>query len=227
MARQNRLILPGVAVHVTQRGNNRANCFRRDSDYMVYLLHLGELADSFGCGVHAYCLMGNHVHLLLTPTTAEACTRLMKNLGQRYAQYFNRAHERTGALWEGRYHTCIVESSRYVLACYRYVELNPVRAGIVNDPRAYQWSSYAANAGIRANRMLTPHVAFLALAEDPARRRELYRGLSESAMEPSAVEQIRNATLGGYPLGSDGFKAMLESQFGRKTRRQRPGRPRR
>jgi putative transposase len=224
MARQNRLILPGVAVHITQRGNDRADCFRRDSDYMVYLLHLCELAEKLECAVHAYCLMSNHVHLLITPATAEGCTGLMKNLGQRYAQYFNRAHERTGALWEGRYHSCIVESPRYVLACYRYIELNPVRAGIVEHPHAYPWSSHAANAGFRADRMLTPHVELLALSEDPLRRRESYRGLFEEACESAVIGEIRSATLGGYPLGSDGFKAALASTARRKLDRGRRGR---
>lgn len=226
MARKTRLILPGVAVHITQRGNDRADCFRRDSDYLVYLLHLRELAEELACAVHAYCLMSNHVHLLITPTTAEGCIGLMKNLGQRYAQYFNHVHERTGALWEGRYHSCIVESPRYLLACYRYIELNPVRAGMVKDPRSYPWSSHMGNAGFGANRMLTPHIEYVALSEDPIRRRHAYRGLFEDAIEPAILGEIRSATLGGYPLVSDGFKAGLASTVGRKIDRQRRGRRR-
>ncbi|HEX9182051.1 MAG TPA: transposase [Burkholderiales bacterium] len=218
------MILPGVAVHITQRGNDRADCFRRDSDYLVYLVQLRELAATLECAVHAYCLMTNHVHLLTTPATAGACSNLMKNLGQRYAQYFNRAHERTGALWEGRFHSCIVESPRYVLACYRYIELNPVRAGLVRHPRAYAWSSYAANAGLRSDKMLTPHPEFVALSEDPARRRSMYRGLVEQALEAKLIGEIRSATVGGYPLGSDRFKASLASEAGRKLERQRRGR---
>lgn len=225
MPRQSRFILPGVAVHVTQRGNNRADCFRRDSDYMVYLLHLHELSEKLTCAVHAYCLMTNHVHLLLTPPTAAACMVLMRNLGQRYVQYFNKTHARTGTLWEGRYHSCVVQSSRYVLACHRYVELNPVRAGMVRDPRAYAWSSHGANAGFGANRMLTPHTEYLALSEDPCARGAAYRGLFEEAIEPSVLDRIRGATLGGYPLGSDGFKSEVERQLGRKLRPGRPGRP--
>jgi putative transposase len=224
MARQNRLILPGVAVHITQRGNDRAACFRRDSDHMIYLVHLRELAEALGCSVHAYCLMSNHVHLLLTPSSARACSGLMKNLGQRYVQYFNRAHERTGALWEGRYHSCIVESPRYVLACYRYIELNPVRAGLVSHPRAYPWSSHAANVGFRSEKMLTPHPEFVALSEDAIRRRDVYRDLFDDAIETSLVGEIRSATQGGYPLGSDGFKATLALTAGRKIERQRVGR---
>lgn len=225
MARKIRFILPGVALHITQRGNNRADCFRRNSDYMVYLLHLHELSEVLGCAVHAYCLMTNHVHLLLTPPTGEACVLLMKNLGQRYVQYFNRTHGRTGSLWEGRYHACVVESARYLLACHRYIELNPVRAGMVGDPRAYAWSSHGANAGFGANRMLTPHAEYLALSDDPRTRGAAYRVLFEEAIEPSLLDQIRGATLGGYPLGSDQFKAEVESKMGRRLERRRPGRP--
>jgi putative transposase len=214
-----------MAVHITQRGHNRADCFRRDSDHMVYLLHLRELSEKLACAVHAYCLMTNHVHLLLTPPTAEACTELMRNLGQRYVQYFNRTHGRTGTLWEGRYHSCVVESSRYVLACHRYIELNPVEAGMVPNPRAYAWSSYGANAGFGANRMLTPHPEYLALSEDPRHRGAAYRGLFEEAIEPFVFNQIRDATLSGHPLGSDSFRAAVELQLGRKVERGRPGRP--
>lgn len=119
MPRPLRVILPEVAVHLTQRGNNRAECFRRDSDYVLYLLHLRELSARYRCAVHAYCLMTNHVHLLLTPSSAEACQALMKHLGQRYAQHFNRTYGRTGALWEGRYHSSVAATGRYVLGCYR------------------------------------------------------------------------------------------------------------
>lgn len=147
MPRQPRLILPEVAVHIIQRGNNRGACFHADSDYLVYLLHLRELSSKFDCSVHAYCLMPNHVHLLLTPGSPDSCTGLMRDLGQRYVQYFNRRHRRSGTLWEGRFRSCVAESARYVLACYRYIELNPVRAGLVSDPRAYPWSSFRANVG--------------------------------------------------------------------------------
>ena len=128
MPRLARFILPGVAVHIVQRGNNRAACFRRDGDYTLYLLHLRELAAALDCAVHAYCLMTNHVHMLITPPSAQACMALMRNLGQRYVQHFNRVYERTGTLWEGRYRSCVVQSAQYVLACYRYIEHNPVRA---------------------------------------------------------------------------------------------------
>jgi putative transposase len=155
MPRQPRYMAPGVAAHIVQRGHNRAVCFRRDSDYLLYLLHLRELSEKHGCHVHAYCLMTNHVHILLTPATSDACTLLMRDLGQRYVQHFNRRYGRTGTLWEGRFRSFIAETARYVLACYRYIELNPVDAGMVNDPATYPWSSYGANTGTRVDSLLS------------------------------------------------------------------------
>src|SRR6188508_17354 len=156
-ARSLRRVLPGVAVHVIQRGVNRVACFRAEGDYLVYLSNLRQLSVKHGCALHAYCLMTNHVHLLLTPGAAESCTELMRDIGRNYVPYFNRRHERTGTLWEGRFRSCIVDSARYVLACYRYIELNPVRAGLVDRPESYAWSSYRANADGHDDRLTTPH----------------------------------------------------------------------
>ena len=203
MPRSLRNILPGVAVHLTQRGNNRAACFRRESDYLLYLLHLRELSARLQCAVHAYCLMTNHVHLLVSPLSAEACMALMKQLGQRYAQYFNRTYGRTGPLWDGRYHSSVAASARYVLGCYRYVELNPVDAGMVNHPTLYTWSSYRANALGRDDRIVNPHAEYLALGLDAEARRKAYAALFDDALDPSLVADIRAATRGGYPMGSD------------------------
>lgn len=203
MPRPLRFILPDVAVHLTQRGNNRAACFRRDSDYVLYLLHLRELCTRYRCAVHAYCLMTNHVHLLLSPPSAEACQALMKQLGQRYAQHFNRTYGRSGALWEGRYHSSVATTRRYVLGCYRYIELNPVEAGIVNHPARYTWSSYRANAMGVDDRLVVPHAEFLALGLDVAAQRHAYATLFEEALDPSLLEEIRASTRGGYPMGSD------------------------
>lgn len=208
MPRQPRFILPGVAMHVIQRGHNRNACFRETSDYFVYLMHLRELAGGLGCAVHAYCLMTNHVHLLVTPPTPDACTRLMRNLGQRYAQYFNRHHHRSGALWEGRFRSCVTESARYVLGCYRYIEMNPVRAGMASAPGDYRWSSHAGNVGARTDGLITPHAEFLALAESGESRRTAYLALFQPEMQTD-LDEIRIATNGGYPLVSERFKATL------------------
>jgi len=218
MARQPRLILPGVAVHVIQRGNNRGSCFKQDNDYLMYLASLRQLSVKFQCDVHAYCLMTNHVHLLLSPNLADGCTALMKALGQRYVQYFNARHGRTGTLWEGRFRSCLTESAGYVLACYRYIELNPVRANMVAHPSAYPWSSYAVNAGIRADPLLIPHTEFLALSADAAECHRLYRRLVDDGIEPSLLQAIRDASNGGYPLASEVFKSGLASSSRRLVR---------
>ena len=146
MPRRARLSLPGIPWHIIQRGNNRSVCFHAEEDYYFYIYHLAELAARFGCAIHAYVLMTNHVHLLLTPEKANSVALLMKNLGQRYVQYVNRVYRRSGTLWEGRFRSCLTQTDDYVLACYRYIELNPVRAAMVRHPRDYRWSSYPANA---------------------------------------------------------------------------------
>jgi putative transposase len=225
MPRPSRLIVPGVAVHLIQRGNDRVACFSHDNDYLMYLAHLRQLAEKYECAVHAYCLMANHVHLLITPHAAGACTGLMRDLGQRYLQYFNRRHERTGTLWEVRFRSCLTESALYVLGCYRYIELNPVRAGMVDHPTGYLWSSYAVNGGMRSDPLITPHPEFLALGAVPGTRHSAYRGLFEQRLDPGLQKAIRDATNGGYPLASEAFKAIVLAPSGWRTGPGEPGRP--
>ncbi len=157
MPRRARLSLPGIPWHIIQRGNNRAVCFHAEADYQFYLHYLNEFANKFGCQLHAYVLMTNHVHLLLTPAREDSAGLLMKHLGQRYVQYVNRTYQRTGTLWEGRFRSCLTQTEDYVLACYRYIELNPVRAGMVMKPQDYRWSSYHANGLGKPNALITPH----------------------------------------------------------------------
>ena len=225
MPRPPRLILPGVAVHVIQRGNNRVACFRQDSDYLMYLAYLRQLSDKYACAIHAYCLMTNHVHLLVTPRAAGACTGLMRDLGQRYVQYFNRRHERTGTLWEGRFRSCIAESALYVLGCYRYIESNPVRAGMVDHPTGYLWSSYAVNSGMRSDPLVTAHPEYTALGSDPATRHAAYRALFEHRLEPGLQKAIREATNAGYALASETFKRVVLGPLGFRTQPAKAGRP--
>lgn len=219
MPRQMRLVIPGVALHVIQRGNNRGACFRARSDYLLYLLHLHELAKKFGCAVHAYCLMPNHVHLLLTPSSEDGCMGTMRELGQRYVQYFNRRHGRTGTLWEGRYRSCLVQSAEYVLACYRYIELNPVRAALAERPDAYEWSSHRGNLGMQSDSLLSPHPEFAALGSARA-----YLGLFDQALAPELLREIRESTNAGYPLGSEAFKSTVVAPTGHKLVPGKPGR---
>ena len=225
MPRPSRLILPGVAVHVIQRGNNRVPCFRHDNDHLMYLAHLRQLSQKYACAIHAYCLMTNHVHLLMTPSAAGACTGLMRDLGQRYVQYFNRRHERTGTLWEGRFRSCIVESALYVIACYRYIELNPVRAAMVDHATGYLWSSYAVNSGMRSDPLVSPHAEYAALGTNIETRHAAYRALFERSLEPALQRAIREGTNGGYPLASEAFKKIVLEPMGYRTEPGKVGRP--
>lgn len=194
MPRTARVVEPDVALHVMQRGNNRSACFVGASDYRTYLRYLRDYAVQFGCAIHAYCLMTNHVHLLLTPASNGACAKLMKHLGQCYVQTFNMAHGRSGTLWEGRFHSCLVPTEDYVLACYRYIESNPVRAGMVAAPEQYSWSSFAANAGCYENALITRHAALEAVGHQ-------YRSLFDAPPDNRLVEEIRKATRNGQRLG--------------------------
>jgi putative transposase len=223
MPRQPRFVVPEIALHVRQRGNNRQDCFHTDGDRLVYLANLRELCAKTRCALHAYCLMTNHVHLLLTPPDAASCAALMRDLGQRYVQYFNRRHGRSGTLWEGRYRSCLVDSAHYVLGCYRYIEMNPVRANMVATPCEYRWSSFHANSGRLRSTLLAPHVEYAALALNDEARYDAYRGLFASAEDPALVGAIRDATDGGYALLGDGMKAKLAAS-GRRLERGKPGR---
>ncbi len=225
MPRRARLCLPGVPWHIIQRGNNRSVCFFAEEDYRFYLHHLGELARRFGCAVHAYVLMTNHVHLLLTPEVSPSAAVLMKHLGQRYVQYVNRVYRRSGTLWEGRFRSCLTQSEEYVLACYRYIELNPVRAGMVLHPREYRWSSYHANVLGKPDPLVVPHEQYQRLDRDEKARRAMYRDLFSAHLDPEMIQQIRNATNGNFALGKAKFVKEIERALGRRARPGKAGRP--
>lgn len=225
MPRRPRILVPGVPVHIIQRGNNRSTCFYADEDYRFYLDHLDEQARKHGCLIHAYCLMTNHVHVLLTPAGLDSLGQMMKGLGQRYVQYVNRTYRRSGTLWEGRFRSCLMQDEAYVLACYRYIELNPVRAGMVEHPAQYRWSSYRTNAQGEENAVCTAHRLYLALALDDAARQAAYRELFRFALEPGLVDQLREATNGNFALGNTRFIAEIEQALGRRVVRGKAGRP--
>jgi putative transposase len=226
MPRRARLSLPGIPWHIIQRGNNRSVCFHAEEDYYFYIYHLAELAARFGCAIHAYVLMTNHVHLLLTPEKANSVALLMKNLGQRYVQYVNRVYRRSGTLWEGRFRSCLTQNDDYVLACYRYIELNPVRAAMVRHPRDYRWSSYSGNAEGKNDPLLTPHEQFLRLGRSDPARRESYRALFKAHLDEPLVDQIRQATNGNHALGNARFQEEIEAALGPRAKRGAPGRQR-
>jgi putative transposase len=225
MPRPPRLIVPDVAVHIRHRGNDRQDCFRDDKDRLVYLAVLHELSRTLGCALHAYCLMTNHVHLLVTPADKTGCSTLMRDLGQRYVQYFNRRHCRTGTLWEGRYRSCLVDSREYVLSCYRYIEMNPVRAAMVRRAGDYRWSSHAGNSGAASNALIRPHCEYLALAHDPSARQAAYLRLFETADDAAFATAIRAATNGGYALIGEELERKLTENGGRRLSPGKPGRP--
>ena len=226
MPRRARLSVPGIAWHIIQRGNNRAVCFHAEEDYRRYLDDLAEQSRRFGCAIHAYVLMTNHVHLLLTPHKADSAALMMKHLGQRYVQYVNRTYRRSGTLWEGRFRSCLTQSEGYVLACYRYIELNPVRAGMVRHPRDYRWSSYHGNGDGRSDALLTPHEQYLGLGRSEARRREVYRELFKAHLDPDILAQIRLATNGNVVLGGQRFEEQIAKMLKRRVTRGKAGRPR-
>lgn len=226
MPRRARLRIPKIPLHLVQRGNNRATCFYSEKDYTLYLYLLEELARKFDCALHAYVLMTNHVHLLLTARQPDGPSLLMKHLGQRYVQYVNRHYYRSGTLWEGRFRSSIVQERGYLLRCYRYIEMNPVRAGMVKHPRDYQWSSYRANMGLLASRLVAPHEEYLALGRHEEERHAAYRALFPTELDPVDLDEIRSALNGGFAYGNDRFKADVAAMLGRRVEPGVPGRPR-
>lgn len=217
--------MSGIPWHIIQRGNNRTPCFYGEEDYRRYLHLLREMAARFDCAIHAYVLMTNHVHLLLTPGRTDSAGLLMKHLGQRYVQYVNRCYQRSGTLWEGRFRSCLAQNESYVLTCYRYIELNPVRAHMVEHPRDYRWSSYRANAEGLSDVVLRPHPDYLALGPGDPDRLSAYRELFSRYLDPARIAEIRQATNGNYALGNEEFKKEIAKMLCRRVTPGRSGRP--
>jgi putative transposase len=224
MPRCARIMLAGAAVHVIHRGNNRAPCFLSSEDRAFYLYHLGRALPRYGCLLHAYCLMDNHVHLLLTTAAANGCALLMKSIAQLYARYFNGTYQRTGYLWEGRFKSCLVQAEHYLLACYRYIEMNPVRAGMVRAADDFPWSSFRVNAHGEKSVLVTPHAEYQQLGTTPSERQAAYRDLFGSAAAAMGLEEIRRATNGGFVLGNTLFKNAVARVVGRRVEARTPGR---
>ena len=212
MARLPRMSLPGVPQHVVQRGNNRLPCFLDDGDRRRYLQLLRNALSHEGCLLHAYVLMDNHVHLLLTPAATDSIARLMQRLGRNYVGLFNARHGRTGTLWEGRYKACPVDSEDYVLRCCRYIELNLVRAAIVDDPAAYRWSSCRANLGLRLHSGLSPPPVLLALGDTQAARAQAWQALLHEPLALAEVEAIRLYLQQQRALGTSAFQTMVQAR---------------
>jgi putative transposase len=225
MPRKPRFHLPGVPVHLVQRGNNREPAFFDTADYQAYLRDLGEASRRYRVAVHAWVLMTNHVHLLATPARQDSLALMMQWLGARYVRYINHSYRRTGSLWEGRYKGCLVDSDRYLLTCMCYIELNPLRAGMVDSPADYRWSSYHCNAFGSMDRLTQPHPLYTALGEDAAVRQRVYRGLLQGRSDSAIIDELRAATHTGTPLGNDRFREKIEAALGRAVGQTARGRP--
>ncbi len=225
MARLGRYFAAGQALHVIQRGNDRQRIFFADDDRVLFHAWLAEAARAQGCAVHAYVLMTNHVHLLLTPASGESLPRLMQSLGRRYVRHVNARRRRTGTLWEGRYRAAPIDTDSYLLRCCRYIELNPVRAHMVERPRDYRWSSYRFLALGAADPLLTPHALYRALGRSDAERQEAYRGLFRETLDAAFLDDLRAATNGGWAMGGERWKRGLAKALGRRVAPLSPGRP--
>lgn len=217
MARQPRFVLPGHPQHVIQRGNNRQSTFFADEDYHFYLNCLKDAVQRYRCAVHAYVLMTNHVHLLMSPSDKEGISRTLQHVGRLYVRYINHMYRRSGTLWEGRYKATLVDSERYLLTCYRYIELNPVRTNMATHPGGYPWSSYGAHAMGKNNFLLQDHALYIALGRTPNIRQTAYRALFKGHIDENTLAKIRHSTNKGWVLGDSMFKAEIEAALERRV----------
>ena len=225
MPRKPRFYLPGVPAHIVQRGNCRQVTFFAEADYIAYLDWLSDGARLHGCAIHAYALMSNHVHLLVTPQQADSISKLIQFVGRRYVTYVNRCYAKSGTLWEGRHKGCVISDDDYLLACMRYIELNPVRAGMVSAPGDYRWSSYRANAFGEPDGGLTPHPLYRALGSTIQARGHAYRNLFRGMVDPELIHAIRATVQTGTPLGNERFRQQIEQTLQRRVGQARRGRP--
>jgi putative transposase len=219
MPRPLRICLPGLTLHVVHRGNNRQRTFHSDDDFRLYLELLVHACRRYETQTHAYVLMSNHVHLLMTSKHATGVSRTMQMVGSNFVRAVNEKHARTGTLWEGRFKSSPIDAESYCLACYRYIELNPVRAGMVSTPADYRWSSYLENTGQRTPRVTVPHPSFLALAATDAERIEKYRGIVKMRLPTRTLESIRQGARKGTPVGNERFIQRLAARAGKRRSR--------
>ena len=217
MARLPRLCLPNIPQHIIQHGNNRQVCFGGEDDFAAYAHWLEEYAAKYQVAVHGWVFMTNHVHLLVTPQTPTGVSQMMQTLGRHYVRHFNYTYRRTGTLWEGRFKSCVVSAEQYFLTCLRYIELNPVRAGMVEQPADYRWSSYHANGLGRRIKLWSPHEVYQRLGSTVKARTTAYQSLFATHLELHDLDEIRTAANQGMVLGNDRFKQEIESLAGRRV----------
>jgi REP-associated tyrosine transposase len=224
MPRLQRIRAPGYPQHIVQRGNNREDCFFAEADYATYLRWLDRAARAYGVVLHAYVLMPDHVHLLVTPTLEGGVSRVMQYLGRHYVQHINKTYDRSGTLWQRRYHASVVETEAYLLKLYRYIELHPVRSGLVQAPEDYRWSSAKSHLAATESLFVLDHELYMRLGDSNVARARAYGALMREPLEERALSQIRAAWRQGDVLGSDHFKDQIETQLGRRVRPARRGR---
>lgn len=217
MARLPRYIIPGQPQHVILRGNNRSDIFRAETDYRFFFEKLQMACVKHGSELHAYVLMTNHLHLLITPKEEQGVSKTMQTLGRYYVQYFNYTYRRTGTLWEGRYKATLIDSENYLLTCMRYIELNPVRAGMVRHPSDYPWSSYHHNARGEPDALITPHLEYRRLGKTKEDRQAAYRQLFKHRIPEQAMKEIRDTTNKAWVLGSDRFRQRIQKLLERRV----------
>lgn len=227
MARAPRQVVAAYPYHVIQRGNNRQPIFLDDHDRRGYLADLQQACETHDLAVHAYVLMDNHVHLLCTPGNPESLARVMQSVGRRYVRGFNRRHGRSGTLWEGRYRSSLVEADRYLLACQRYIESNPVRAGMVEQAGEWPWSSHRHHVGLVIDPLVRVHSTIFGLGNTPFERESAYRQMFEDSAIQSEQEWLRQRLVNGKPTASTDFQQRLESTHGLRLLARPVGRPRR
>ena len=213
MPRKPRFFLPEVPVHIVHRGHSRSPVFFEDSDYTCYLYWLSKSSEKYKVSIHAFVLMTNHVHILATPKQGVDVSLFMQFIGRRYVPYINNKYGTSGSIWEGRYKASLVQEEHYFLSVMRYIELNPVRANMVESPSHYRWSSFCHNAGVRTIKMISLHRIYLALAEETAERANVYQELFTVELDDEAMKKIKDAWLTGTPLGNDYFKEMIEAKL--------------
>lgn len=225
MARKPRFTLPGVPQHVIQRGHNREPCFYSEHDYARYLTDLSEASKRNQVAIHAYVLMTNHVHLLVTPAHSHGIIHMMQDTGRKYVRYINSSYQRSGTLWEGRYKASLVDSEAYLLTCMRYIEMNPVRAAMLIHPGEYRWSSYHSNAGHNKDTILEAHPVYRRLGMDDQERQYAYRELFSGSFDNTELHDIREVLDQELVLGREDFKDKIELMTQRQARPAKPGRP--
>ena len=225
MARLARLTVPGYPHHVIQRGNNRQAIFASPEDHRFMLALLADNASKFAVHLHAYVLMGNHFHLLATPQADTSLPQMMQAVGRRYVRYFNDRHGRSGSLWEGRYRSTLIETERYLLACMVYIDLNPVRAGMVAEARDYPWSSHGHYVGAHVDKLVTPHALYWSLGNTPFAREVAYADLVRAGIAADMQASLTASALSGWPLGTPDYTAGLQTQTTRRVHKAAAGRP--